>query len=201
MITDRFITSWDDGRIEDIRLSTLLKKYKIPAIFYIPNTTELSNTEILMLHKDGFIIGGHTVNHPEDMKLLHGGQLTAEILGNKRFLENIIGEEVVDFCYPSGRYNESTIKVLKELDFNSARTAVVLNTEPPSDLYRIATTVHVYPHRKEYDGRSWLEVAKELYEKAMKEEKSYYHLWGHSWEIEKFDLWNELEEFFKYVRK
>ncbi|HLG31044.1 MAG TPA: hypothetical protein VI387_12610, partial [Candidatus Brocadiales bacterium] len=27
------------------------------------------------------------------------------------------------------------------------------------------------------------------------------HLWGHSWEIEKYDLWEELEEFLKRVKE
>lgn len=28
---------------------------------------------------------------------------------------------------------------------------------------------------------------------------NYFHLWGHSWEIEKYNLWNELEEFFNKI--
>jgi len=82
-----FITSWDDGSIFDMRLSELLRKYKIPAIFYIHNNCQLPPQRIKQLHEQGFIIGGHTVNHPSDMKLLTPEMQYSEIRGNKEWLE------------------------------------------------------------------------------------------------------------------
>jgi hypothetical protein len=90
---------------------------------------------------------------------------------------------------------------LKELDFQTARTTVVLNTEYPNNQYRINTTIHVYPDRIEYNGVSWIEVAKKLYNEAMNKQNGFFHIWGHSWEIEKFKLWDELENFFKFVQE
>ena len=57
-----FITSWDDGRYQDFRLAELLKKYEIPAIFYIPVNCEIDKDGILKLAKD-FEIGSHTLTH------------------------------------------------------------------------------------------------------------------------------------------
>ena len=124
-----------------------------------------------------------------------------EMALNKKWLEKIIGREVMKFCYPGGRYNEETIQALKMTGFKYARTAVVMNTEKPKDPFRVATTVHVRPYRKEYKGRKWYEVATELYKKAIGKKNGYFHLWGHSWEIEEFNIWGELEKFFKKISK
>ena len=196
----KFITSWDDGDKMDLGLAAMLKQFNIPAIFFIPTTTKLSEDNIKMLAKN-FTIGGHTVNHPEDLKQLCGKKLRYEVRANKKWLEGIIKKEIEWFCYPSGRYDQTTINAVKDAGFKYARTVLVMNTDQPQDDYRIATSIHVYPHRKEYGGRPWLEVAKELWEKAKSKDNGVFHLWGHSLEISKFNLWNELEEFFEYIQK
>ncbi len=51
---------------------------------------------------------------------------------------------------------------------------------------------------------SWLHLATALFDKAMELEKSslvVFHLWGHSREIEKHDMWDALEKFLKYVNE
>ena len=125
-------------------------------------------------------------------------------MSNKTFLENILSSigdvEVTSFCYPSGNYNEITIECLKKAGFLNARTTRVLSTDKPKEPFRTTTTVHVYPKRKEYKEETWLEVAKKLYKEA-KDKKGYYHLWGHSWEIEKYSLWEELEDLFKHIKE
>jgi len=190
-------TSWDDGSKEDLRLIELLKKYNLPAIFYIPNTTELGGKEIFDLSKD-FEIGGHTITHPMDLKLLSDKELRNEIEGNRNWLESIIGKRVKSFCYPRGRFDERTVKLLDELDFTSARTTLVGNTFVPVDSFRIKTSAHVYPFRREYSGDHWLDFVKKMF--LMAKDNGYFHLWGHSWEIEKHNLWGGLEEIFKFIK-
>lgn len=201
-------TSWDDGYHKDIGLAQMLKEHNIPGVFYIPNQIPnfspddvLEEDAIRELVKDGFEIGGHTFSHPNDMKLLTDPQLIDQLAKNKEWLEGIVGKCIVKFAYPSGRYNDNTIDGLKQIGFKEGRTTVVMNTTKPENPFRTKTSVHVYPHRVEYKGRTWVEVAKELYKKALKDENGYFHLWGHSWEIEKFRLWEELDEFFEYISK
>ena len=83
--------------------------------------------------------------------------------------------------------------------FKEARTTKVLNIEKPVDLFEKGTSIHVY-QRKEYEGKDWLSVAYELCNLA-KKKKGYFHIWGHSWEIEKYQQWDKLEEFFKFVHE
>jgi len=197
----KILTSWDDGNKLDMKLAELLKKYELPAIFFIPNSCELDDHEIIDLSKS-FTIGGHTFSHPNDMKTLSNTDALKELTENKNWLEWMIGRTINWFCYPSGRYSESTIQVVKMAGFKYARTTLVGNVTIADNPYRVATSVHAYPHRKEYNGQNWLEYAKERFDEA--EDlggQGLFHVWGHSWEVDKFNLWVELEELFKYISK
>ena len=193
----KIVTSWDDGSFYDLRLSDLLLKYKIPAIFYIPTfwtQRDLRDEDIVELKQKGFEIGGHTVTHPIDMKTLTYDQQLREIAKNKIWLEELIGEQIKSFAYPRGRYDETTILAVKEVGFENARTTAIGNFVLPDDPYRIRTTVHVYPETPKYNKPDWLKEAYRLFQYG-----DYFHLWGHSWEIEKFKLWDQLESFLKHI--
>jgi peptidoglycan/xylan/chitin deacetylase (PgdA/CDA1 family) len=68
-----------------------------------------------------FEIGGHTMSHPalpyHEKEIQH-----EEILRNKILLENITGKKINLFAYPSGKYNNSTVEILKQLYFEAAFT-------------------------------------------------------------------------------
>jgi len=194
-----FVSSWDDGSKLDMRLAELLKKYSLPGIFYIPTNCELSSDEILQLDANGFEIGCHTDTHPKDLKKLCTTEQRVEILRNKLWLEKLLDKQITNFCYPTGRYNEDTIMVLGQCGITEARTTVQGNTELPIDMYRIQTTVHVYPENARFNKPDWAKTARVLLEKA-NSENGYFHIWGHSWEIHKFNLWDELEAFFKLIK-
>lgn len=190
------LTSWDDGSIHDLRLALLLKKYDIPAIFYIPCNCELNDEEIRFLSKD-FKIGGHTVTHPDDMKRLSKSRQEGEVGDNKKMLEAIIQQKIVDFAYPSGKYNDVTIDVVKKVGFKRARTTMSGSTELNQDPYKIRPSVHCYPETSKYNKPDWQNEARIRFDYVIKN-GGRFELWGHSWEIEKFGLWEELENFLKY---
>lgn len=193
-----FITSWDDGRMQDLRLAPLLKAYDIPAIFYIPNNADLSNSQIVALSKD-FEVGGHTVNHPAYIRDLPEELVREEVAPNRKWLRELTGQEVTSFCYPRGRYNDMVKRIVAEAGFTEGRTTKVLYVERNiEDRFETNTSIHVHPSRTEYEGENWLELAKQLYNQAS-EVNGYFHLWGHSWEVDKYGMWGELEEFFQFV--
>ena len=45
---------------------------------------------------------------------------------------------------------------------------------------------------------SWNNFAEEYFRSVVKN-GGQFHLWGHSWEIEKYGMWQDLEKFFKFV--
>lgn len=195
-------TSWDDGYIDDLKIATLLLAYKLPGTFYIPSIIrELTDYNIKMLSED-FEIGGHTETH----RILREPYMTnekarAEIFGCKEALENIIGKPVTSFCYPKGKYDQSVVDLVREAGFIEARTVDVLRTlSSLNKPFEKATTIHVF-QRREYGVTHWIDVARDLFDLVMSEQTDadYFHIWGHSWEIERDHEWQNLESFFKYM--
>jgi len=83
-----------------------------------------------------FTIGGHTKTHPALAN--HTVDVQAEeIRENRRFLENHLDISVDQFTYPSGNFNDSTIKILKDHDFSAAFTTSSKPVLKNTDLFRI----------------------------------------------------------------
>lgn len=190
-------TSWDDFHADDGRLADLLRRYDIPATFYVPvNETLGRDDEVKELAND-FEIGSHTINHPV-LSSLSVDELNSEVADSKEWLENLLKMNVNSFCYPKGKYNERVIQAVKEAGYTEARTVDVLETKEPKDPFIKKTTIHVYP-RKEYKGRYWHGMARD-YLRTVAVNGGYFHLWGHSWEVTKLDEWENLTRFFKIMR-
>lgn len=188
-------TSWDDGNIKDLYLAKLLQKYNLPGIFYIPSRCNLGEQDINTLVAGGFEIGGHTVSHPHDLKKLPSDELDREIRGNKTWLESF--GPVTKFCYPRGRYNDEVKDAVKSIGFESARTTKVGYITLPVDHFEMHTTVHAF-NRREYGGKSWWIYAMEKFMEA-KRVDGYFHLWGHSWEVDRNKDWDHLDSIFKLI--
>lgn len=210
----RFETSWDDGHKLDLRLAGLFRKHQIPAVFYIvienPDKEDHLNwDQIKELDQDKlFEIGCHTKSHPQDMKTLHDDFLFAEIDGAKVMLESILDRKVSKFCYPRGRYDERAKQQVIDSGFLQARTTNVNSLSSDYDPFEKPTTIHVFNDRKEYYNRGWFDVAVEKLNVAIQITNTKditliptYHLWGHSWEIDRDKQWDKLEEFLRLVNE
>ncbi|MBT7493810.1 MAG: hypothetical protein HN666_01070, partial [Candidatus Peribacter sp.] len=49
--------------------------------------------------------------------------------------------------------------------------------------------------------KSWLDLAIHLFDLGKETNQSVFHLWGHSHEIEKYGMWEDLEKFLAHVQK
>jgi peptidoglycan/xylan/chitin deacetylase (PgdA/CDA1 family)/SAM-dependent methyltransferase len=210
-------TSWDDGAPSDMRLATLLRKYRIPATFYIaPRNRErpvLEKKEIVSLAKY-FEIGGHTMHHV-DLTRLSVDVAQQEIVAGKEYLEKIIGEKISSFCYPKGRVTKDIKQLVGLAGFSSARTVDLFATSVEDQLL-LPTTVHAYNHnplvylrqgtaRKLFYSlvssgffKDWEILAKRSFDWCL-ENNRMFHLWGHSWEIDKRQEWDKLERVLRYI--
>lgn len=210
-------TSWDDGHILDITLSELLKKYGIKATFYvspldreIKKEDRLTDEQIIKLSGD-FEIGAHTMTHPH-LTTISDDEAKKEIEGSKKYLENILNKPVTSFCYPAGYYTNKHKDILKEVGFKIARTVDRHFSSIGTDFFAIPTTVHAYKHYsdaiqilnivgiKKFFGAymNWDELAMAEFDNVMKS-GGVFHLWGHSWEIDKNNDWDRLERVLKYI--
>lgn len=163
-------------------------------------------------------IGSHTTSHNR-LDLMDYNSQKIEIESNKKYLEDIIGNKIKMFCPPKGFYNKNTLRIVNELDFIGMRTTKDFQIKIKDPL-RIPTSVQLYPHTQiiflyhlvKYNPQylfHFLPHIEELslenilyvFNKIINKNGGVLHLWGHSWEIEKLDLWERLDNFIGCVNK
>ncbi len=69
----------------------------------------------------GIQIASHTVDHP-NLTHTSAPMVAYEVVEAKLWLETLLGHQVVDFAYPSGRFNQSVIAELEKAGYSTAVT-------------------------------------------------------------------------------
>ncbi len=127
-----FIMTFDDGYKDLIsNCLPLLKKYNFKATCFLVsdkigkiNDWDEENKNIITkkimdksdIHiwiKNGMKIGSHSKNHKKLTKIDHD-ELSNEIANSKIDLEKLIGDEIISFCYPYGKFNLDVINEVKK---------------------------------------------------------------------------------------
>lgn len=217
----KIIFSWDDGAVEDQKLFELHNKHEIPGMFFVPTKNregrKVISSEIIKHAESKYIsFGGHTENHTylTDISLI---QAESEVYLNKEYLENILGHPITNFCLPGGKYNNSIIQLVYKY-FKTIRTTDTMCFNYTGGLYK--PTFHFYPRGVKslignslrncsfkylaYIGThfkvSYFDLLETIMEKEVnsKDKNNVVMIWGHSWELEKYDLWDTLEKLMKH---
>jgi peptidoglycan/xylan/chitin deacetylase (PgdA/CDA1 family) len=210
--------SWDDGHPLDLRLAEMLAKHGLPATFYVPIENPerplMPSREVRGLAQAGFEIGGHTYHHT---RLLNVPLARAEeeIVSGKAALEDLLGGPALPFCYVGGQHSPPLARLVRQAGFNGARTTArhhLWQPGPKANRYAAPTTLQMRPYtRFEELAKMWeapnaasllyvvpeatgdlARLARRWLERAANQ-GGVWHLWGHSWEIEKYGKWVELE--------
>jgi peptidoglycan/xylan/chitin deacetylase (PgdA/CDA1 family) len=212
-------TSWDDGHRLDVRLADLLREHGIAGTFYIaPESREigpadrLSQTEIRSIAAD-FEIGAHTMTHPF-LPSLADAAARAEIMTSRSYLQDVSGQSVNSFCYPSGAFAGRDLELVRAAGFGYARTVQRFALDMPADPLQSPTTVHAYTHLVDIAPvlkyahcnplaawrlyRNWDQLAMRMFDQACAT-GGVYHLWGHSWEIDRNRQWPALAKVLSYI--
>ncbi|MEQ1948153.1 MAG: polysaccharide deacetylase family protein [Bryobacteraceae bacterium] len=216
-------TSWDDGAVFDDRLAKLLDRFGIKGTFYLPLSVKgevvnvSSRAETLL--PLGMEIGAHTLTHPT-LSQLDEAQLWREIGGSKQALEQILGQEVTSFCYPKGKFDARCRRIAKASGYVVARTTESFCTQTEFDPFAMPVTLQVCPHtrtsmlRHMVKGINWrglqawsdagacsnkLDALADGFLNKVLMDGGTFHLWGHSWEIERYGLWQTLEVLFERI--
>lgn len=219
-------TSWDDGDRSDLRVAEILSEHGLAGTFYVPLEpfragSELSVQQIRGLAAESFEIGGHTVSHRSLTELSHNEQ-AREVSECKRILEDRLDAEVKSFCYPNGKLNRETVRCVERAGYQGARTTRMLRSSFEFPRFEMPTTLQAFPHpahayvRNTIKGlnlgglaglalhlrraRDWVELGKMLFDQVL-EHGGFWHLYGHSWELESLALWGQLEELLRYVAR
>lgn len=206
----RVEASFDDGTVEDVRVAEMMARYEIPTTFYWPvdrigtnvpkNRMPLSQNQCdQILSNPLFELGSHTITHPH-LTRITADRAKQEIEQSKGMLERAFGRQVLRFCYPRGYANDSIRYLVEQAGYESARNTGVGNIHESEDPYWTTPTVHVGYDREEY-GERWIDYALKMHWLAQRQkEDTVYHLWGHGWEIEKNNGWDDLEMLMRQIR-
>ena len=222
MSKNKFITfSFDDGFISDFKMAELLEKYGFECTFFIATSHDqgaLGTGDIKTLSQISDI-GGHTCNH-KILSSLERDEQKNEIIDNKKYLEDLIGKEIHLFCYPKGKYSNQTIEVVKASGFWGARTTKCFHYRIQSP-FEIPTSLQIYPHtyfthfRHSLVGKDikslkllipsfaerlgLIETIQYLANKVY-ENGGVLHLWGHTWELDKLNIWEYFENILSILK-
>lgn len=172
--------SCDDGCSSDVRVAELCKKYNIECVFYWPvewislafdnGYTPLSIDEAFAI-SENFEIGSHGVTHRHLTKLPIN-DAKWEIYDSKQRLMKMFDQPIEKFA-PSRGYT------------NDELTAFTLNHYMSQRLTKGKELVHIHPDSGANDNKPWREAITSDTEE----------LWMHSWELDKYNLWDELEQY------
>lgn len=214
---DRYLTiSVDDGHPRDLRTAELLCKYGLQATFYVP----AKNTERQLMSKaelqaiaSQFEIGGHTYNH-RPLNRLPQQEMEDEIRRGKISLEQVLGKEVIAFCYPKGKVTPAAAACVRDAGFLGARTCRYFLNEFPRNPYYWGVSTHAANHpvrvqvrhaliEKNFRGlfdffrvqQASVDWVKQflLAVRRVEARGGIAHLYLHSWEIDAQDQWSRFE--------
>lgn len=183
--------SYDDGKHADRRLVELFNRYGIRGTFNLNgglyrDENRIPQEEYRELYK-GHEVACHTLTHPTIARCPL--PLAAEeVLEDRRRLEQIMGYPVRGLAYPNGSYSKEICDMLPALGIRYGR--IVGDSDGfamPEDFMRWKATCH-HNHNLLELGRQFVELKKKQYLYLM-------YVWGHSYEFDKMDNWNVIEEF------
>lgn len=101
-----------------------------------PSLPLLSADQLREMADHGMSIGSHTCSHcrlPE----VDTVKLNQELLNSKQALQDLLGQEVTEFAYPYGLYNDSIIEAVRSAGYKSAFTTQSGWTLTDSDPFRL----------------------------------------------------------------
>ncbi len=218
-----FVTiSVDDGYPSDLRAAELLNKYGLAATFYVPahnpEQPVLTPEQVRQLSKR-FEIGGHTMNHLP-LNTLSDEQASQEIVEGKQWMEDLIGERVLAFCYPRGKFGQRVAGLVRKAGFVGARTCC-LNLHGYTDdpfMWGVSTQAHNHTKgiqlrhamlERNFQGMfNFLTTYKSATDWAIHFEHALdhvqirggvAHLYLHSWEIDERNDWQKLDSVFRSI--
>lgn len=204
----KIIASFDDATVEDTKAAELMSRHDIETIFYWPAAPEYSNENVGRtslspeqmddIAKD-FEIGSHTITHPL-LTRIPLDEARVEISQSRKLLQDKFKQPINSFCYPRGYSNPQIQEAVVSAGYSNARSTLVGYVHKSENPYFEQTAVHVSCARKEYAGLDWFDYGIKLLKIASTIPDSVFHIFGHSWEVEKAGEWAKLEMFIKEIK-
>ncbi|MBI3536547.1 MAG: polysaccharide deacetylase family protein [Chloroflexi bacterium] len=139
------VLTFDDGYADAYETAfPILKKYGMTATFYVitqfvetKKSGYLTWQQLQEMANAGMEIGSHSVDHP-DLRGKTIAYQNTQLAGSKQMIEaRLPGVTVKTFCYPSGRYDLTTIAVLRLSGYLSAFTEIQGVRQTNEDIFEM----------------------------------------------------------------
>ncbi len=205
---DKILTfSYDDGVEQDAHLVALLNAHGMKGTFNVNSGQFAPEGKVYpegYLHRrmteaaclalyDGHEVAVHALTHPH-LEKMQPEEVVREIWTDRQNLERLFDTQVRGMAYPYGTYNDTVVEILNYCGIAYART--VKDTKKfdiPTDWLRLCPTCrHADPQlmplaekfvNADYTGK----------------DAGLFYLWGHTYEFERDDNWQVIEEFIDYM--
>jgi peptidoglycan/xylan/chitin deacetylase (PgdA/CDA1 family) len=173
-----------------------------------------------------FEVGSHTLDH-RSLDALPVDEARHQVVAGKQWLEDQLGARVPGFCYPNGAHNAVVRDIVRDSGFAYGRVTDDLDGALPEDPFQLRVSLHLYPRGRVEVARRFVSEerrrlgawrwparlpmllaavteedlaarARKLIDRLRKR-GGVLHVWGHSWEIDRFGGWGMLESVFAYA--
>jgi peptidoglycan/xylan/chitin deacetylase (PgdA/CDA1 family) len=117
------VISFDDGyRPQYTFAFPQLRRHGWPGMLDLKaKGSDLYTHEVKRMVAAGWELASHTINHL-DLTTLDASSLRQELQGSRAILRHEYRVPVDDFCYPSGRYDDTVIAAVKAAGYRAATT-------------------------------------------------------------------------------
>jgi len=216
-------TSWDDGHVLDLHLAEILAEFGASATFYIaPYNREISARDRMPVSDvrslcEQFEIGSHGQTHTV-LTRIPLSRARREMADSKTALADLLGRPIDTFCYPRGAHNGRLADLARDCGYLYARTVRSFELGLPADPWRAGVAletarpgIHEWPAvaaRTAYLGlgpprmlTDWGTRAIALFDQARTARDAVFHLWGHSWVLERRHQWGTLRRVLGHIRQ
>ena len=137
-------------------------------------------------------------------------------------LEHLQTSSLKSFCFPKGRFSARTCELVCEAGYRLARTTVGFRTDRDFDPSCMPVSVQFVPHSRQIHLRHALKEGNArglLYwgiecrfesdlgalcrtmMNRVAQDGGVFHIWGHSWEVDRLGLWDDLEETLRTAKR
>ncbi|MBO4219579.1 MAG: polysaccharide deacetylase family protein [Clostridia bacterium] len=204
-----FTMSYDDGRMEDFRLASLMRRYGVKGTFNIntglywaedrpdpedrPNHRKMRHSEMVRFveeYRDMAEIAVHARTH-RNLATLVFPQIIDELITDRAAIEEDFGVICRGMAYPYGAENADVQRALEAcgLVYGRATKPTKGFSLPENWLCLCPTCRHAAPELfsllDEFLARKETDAERPLL----------FYLWGHSYELDDDDQWDRMEDF------
>jgi peptidoglycan/xylan/chitin deacetylase (PgdA/CDA1 family) len=118
----------------------ILKAHGFKGVAYIVSSfvgqpRYVTAAQVIEMDRHGIQIASHTIDHANIGGNASFYTALHQLTDSKRWLENLLDHPVVDFAYPSGKFNATAIAALKQAGYDTAVTEMFSVNHSLADRY------------------------------------------------------------------